>query len=122
MRLAGLIGLEIRNLSKIQIKGIVTYQITVYEGSKEEYITFCTPECAKAIDSYFAYRERSGEKLGPSSPLVREQFDPTDLIRVKNPKNIISSTVEKMIDRTLQQAGLSQLEHPTESRSCSQMR
>ena len=95
MRLAGLTDLKIRNLSEIQINGIMIYQITVYEGSKEEYITFCTPECARAIDSYFAYRERSGEKLDPNSPLVREQFDSTDLICVKNPKFIISSTVEK---------------------------
>src|SRR2546425_1202067 len=95
MRLAGLTDLKIRNLSKTQINGIIIYQITVYEGSKEEYITFCTPECARAIDSYFAYRERSGEKLDPNSPLVREQFDSTDLICVKNPKFIISSTVEK---------------------------
>jgi hypothetical protein len=47
------------------------YQITVYAGYEEEYICFCTPEAAKVIDEYLAYRERAGESLVPTSPLFR---------------------------------------------------
>ena len=51
------------------------YKITVYEGYKEEYFCFTTPEAAAAIDSYLKYRERYGEKLTPDSFLFREQFN-----------------------------------------------
>jgi hypothetical protein len=40
-------------------KQIKLYQITIYEGEPEEYITFCTPECSTAVHSYLSYRERS---------------------------------------------------------------
>jgi hypothetical protein len=46
-------------------------KITVYYGTKEEYITFCTPEAANAIDIYLKYRERCGEILTEKSPLFR---------------------------------------------------
>jgi integrase len=120
MRLAGLGGLKIRNLSKIKNENI--YRITVYEGSKEEYITFCTPECTKAIASYLSYRERSGEKLDPNSPLIRNQFNADDLIHVKNPKDVTTSTIGKIIESKLRQAGLRQIEHATENKYASQIR
>jgi site-specific recombinase XerD len=40
--------------------------IYVYDG---EYFTFCTPEASKALDEYFQYRERCGEKFGPNTLL-----------------------------------------------------
>ena len=27
-------------------------QITIYHNTREEYFTYCTPECASAIDNY----------------------------------------------------------------------
>jgi integrase len=51
------------------------YQVIVYRNEPEEYITFCTPECAQAIDSYLQYRQRYGEKLTPYAPLIRERFN-----------------------------------------------
>ncbi len=50
-------------------------KITVYENAKEEYLTFMTPECKQAIDSYLDMRSRYGEKINDDSFLVREQFD-----------------------------------------------
>ena len=45
MRLAALPALKIADF-KLQLQdGLYLYQITVYQGYKEEYITFCTPEC-----------------------------------------------------------------------------
>ena len=51
------------------------------KGLKEEanISHFCTPECAKAIDTYLEFRERCGEKIGPDSPLFRKDFD-TELL------------------------------------------
>ena len=58
------------------------YKINVYKGQKGkgQYYTFCTPECARAIDSYLELRKRCGEKITPTStsPLFRKDFD-TDL-------------------------------------------
>jgi len=53
------------------------YKISVYEGQKGrgKYYTFCTPEAAKAIDTYLQFRERCGEKLTDDSPLFRKDFD-----------------------------------------------
>lgn len=49
-RVGALPLLKIRNLEKIERYDL--YKITIYENEDEEYITFCTPECARAIDSY----------------------------------------------------------------------
>ena len=53
------------------------YKIDVYKGlkGKGQYYTFCSPECATAIDNYLQYRERCGEKISPDSPLLRKDFD-----------------------------------------------
>jgi hypothetical protein len=53
------------------------YKINVYKGlkGKGQYYTFCTPECAKAIDDYVEFRQRCGEKISPNSPLFRKHFD-----------------------------------------------
>jgi hypothetical protein len=74
----------------------VLYQITVYAGYEEEYICFTTPEAAKAIDEYLAYRERASEALIPNSPLFREQFDVNDLEQIRRKAKRIT---EDVIDR-----------------------
>jgi integrase len=48
IRAGALHSLRIRDLEKIDD----VYKVTVYSGDKEEYLTFCTPECAKEIDTY----------------------------------------------------------------------
>jgi integrase len=51
------------------------YEIKVYSGFQEEYTTFCTPECARAINSYLDFRKRYGETITEDSYLIRKQFD-----------------------------------------------
>jgi integrase len=50
LRVGGISALRLRNLLKMPKYGI--YQVTVYENSKHEYITFTTVELAILIDSY----------------------------------------------------------------------
>src|SRR6476660_8095881 len=69
LRIGSIAELKLRNLEPISKYGI--YQITVYENTKQEYITFCTPECASVIDTYLEYRKRNGDGLRPSAPLLR---------------------------------------------------
>lgn len=59
IRIGTILSLKLRSVTKI--KEFDIYRITVYEGSQDEYPTFCTPESANAIDSYLAYRTRFNE-------------------------------------------------------------
>src|SRR5947209_7155085 len=74
-------GVRIRAIIELKIEDLVSipdydlYQVKVYSESKERYLTFTTPEAAKAIKVYLSYRERYGEKLNPKSPVFRDQFD-----------------------------------------------
>lgn len=48
--------------------------VRVYEGSREAYWAFLTPEASKALDHYLNSRKLNGEKLNPESP-VFANFD-----------------------------------------------
>ena len=80
LRIGAIPQLRYRNLERIDS----IYKITVYEGSNEQYYTFCTPECAYFIDSYLEYRTKNGEKINNESYLIRDQFDITDLEQIRN--------------------------------------
>ena len=67
------------------------YQFTIYEGCEEEYISYCTPECATAIDNYLSFRKLHGEKLNEESFLIREQFDINDLEQVRSQSRQVST-------------------------------
>ena len=41
LRINGLYGLRVGNLSEVKIDDKKLYQITVYENEAEEYVTFC---------------------------------------------------------------------------------
>jgi integrase len=114
IRVGALPSLKIRNLQKIEEYQL--YRITVYEGEDEEYITFCTPECAKEIDSYLDYRIRHGEHpLSENAPLVREEFDINDEIKAARPRQIGVETFKKMIGRIGLRSGVIEKTALTES-------
>jgi integrase len=69
IRVGSVPALKLRNLDDNKTK------LTVYEGTREEYFTFITPECKKAIDNYIDMRARYGEKINDDSYLIREQFN-----------------------------------------------
>ena len=105
-------GIRVGSINALQIKHLhkITddiYKITIYENSSNEYFTFCSPECSKAIESYLEYRKRNGEILTPESYLIRKQFDIHDLKQVKNSNKPISlPTLRGLIDSTAIRAGL----------------
>lgn len=105
LRVGALPSLKIHNLQKIDIYGI--YKITVYENEDEEYVTFCTPECAKAIDSYLEYRQRHGERpLKEDSPLIREEFDVNDPLKAASPRAVGDELFKYMIWRAGHDSGV----------------
>jgi integrase len=105
LRVGALPSLKIRNLQKIDKYGI--YRITVYENEDEEYMTFCTPECAGAIDSYLEYRQRHGERpLKEDSPLIREEFDINDSLKASNPRAVGDELFKYVIWRAGHDSGV----------------
>ena len=80
------------------------YKITVYKKEQEQYVTYCTPECARYVDHYLQYRERLGEILSPTTPLFRKEFDPASSMQVARPEPLtymtISNVMQTLLDRT----------------------
>ena len=68
-------GIRIGAIPTLRMKHLQDKTLTVYENTNDEYFTFITPECAKAVDNYLDMRARYGEKLNDESFLIREQFD-----------------------------------------------
>lgn len=105
-------GMRVGAVPKLQKKHIVPiekygiYKFIVYEGYGEEYGAFCTPECRNAIDEYFAYRQRYGEKIGPNSPLLRTEFDRNDMREIMNSKPVSEVTISANIRRLIIAAGI----------------
>jgi len=95
------------------------YQISVYGG---EYITFCTLEAARALKEYMQYRGRSGEKITPESPIIREQFDRDDSLKVRNPRPIPLLTIRTLLYDTMIKAGITQRQHLTEGQTTGKSR
>ncbi len=92
--------LKIRDLKKIEKYNL--YQITAYRKSKKsKYYTFCSPECTTLIDSYLDYRKKQGEQLKGNSPLIREQFNTNDKLKVNNPRHLTPIAIRYMINEVL---------------------
>lgn len=90
------------------------YQITVYEGEPEEYITYCSSEAKKAILSYISVRERFSEVILPSSPLIREQWDRRDSFAARHPKRVKTETLAHKIAELARVVGLRNKDQLTE--------
>ena len=73
IRVSGLVKLQLKHLLSISKYNL--YQITVYKKTREQYITFCTPETRKVINQYLEFRKRMGEKLTPETLLFRREFN-----------------------------------------------
>lgn len=72
----------------------------IYEGSVEEYWTFCTPECSEELEKYFAKRQLEGEIFTPETPVfLAQNHNGTELIPMSQ------FAVYTTIRRTLLQAG-----------------
>ncbi len=86
MRIGAIHTLQIGDLTKMSEYEL--YKIWVYARSRHDrYYTFCTPPCARAIDSYLDYRKGFGEDITKrTSPLIREQFNIDDNIRIHSPR------------------------------------
>ena len=103
-------GMRVGAVSNIQLKheeieGL--YKVTVYEKSKEEYFTFCTPECYSYIKQYLEFRTKSGEILDKESYLIREQFDINDFEQIRRKsRKITTRTIRNLMQKLAIRTGL----------------
>jgi integrase len=81
-------------------------KLTVYENEKEEYFSFITPECKKAVDSYLDMRGRYGEKLDKNSYLIREHFNKRDQFRARSPKQMTLGMLKWTIVQIIKRSGV----------------
>ena len=103
-------------MTKIEEKGIRLYKFVIYENTKDEYITFCTPECANLIDAYLDQRRKAGEKITDESYLIRNDFDYFG-INARNPKKLTVQSLAKLITFVLDRSDFNfrQPNHKTEN-------
>ena len=107
-RIGPLPSLRLSHLQKIDS----VYKFKIYENTKDEYFTFCTPECASYIDSYLEYRTRSGEKLTKDRFLIREQFDVNDIEQVrKQGRSISINSMSNILYSLAIKSGVRQVNH-----------
>jgi integrase len=107
MRIGALPGLQKRHLTEVEFQGkIKLYKIQVYMGTRDKYYTFCTPECYQAIQDYWDFRRRCGEKLNDRSPLIREQFNKDNPFTTESPRFISPRAIEYLVDNVLQKSGV----------------
>jgi integrase len=113
-------GIRIRAIIDLKLEDILIipdyhlYHVRVYSDSNQRYLTFTTPEAAKAIDVYLKYRGRYGEKLTHKSPLFRDQFDREDVVSIHSVKPLKLRTVERLVSRTIEKSGIRTVERITE--------
>jgi integrase len=104
MRLGAIPPLQIKDLTPID--DLDLYQIEVYKKYKERYVTYCTPECKKAIDNYLDYRKRCGERIQANTPLFRKLFDRYDSIQAAHPIPVAISTIKNIVRELLNKTGI----------------
>ncbi len=86
------------------------YMIWAYNRSKaDRYYTFCNPECANAIDTYLDYRRSFHEEIKDKSPLIREEFNIDDDLRVKYPRFLSQRMFCFVVEDVLKRAGVNQI-------------
>ena len=100
-------GVRIGALPELQIRSVDDMpgdckSIIIYEGEKEEYVTFLTPEASKVLDEYLTRRHKDGEFLKPESPLFRTKY----AIAIAKARPLKKVSFQGIIDRILRRAGL----------------
>lgn len=71
------LGIEdpILRLKHVEDMPLSCKSVKIYEGSKQSYYAFLTPECTKALNDYLALRVRNGEVLTSESVLFANAQD-----------------------------------------------
>jgi len=97
VRVGAIIELKMKHLKDMPL-GCKAF--CIYEGSVEEYWTFCSPECSEELEKYHAKRKQDGEVFTPETPVFLAQNHNGDELLPMSQFAVYTS-----IRRTLIQAG-----------------
>ena len=93
-----------------QLKGaqVTAAKLRVYPGDREEYYSFIAAEAYRALKEYVDYRASQGEKIGPSSPVLRDLFHPDRGGKGEPhlPKRLAANGVKRLLEDALKATGL----------------
>ena len=110
VRLGSISGLTMGDLED---KGDI-YKVTVYRNSREEYITYTTPEARKALETYFDVRRRDGEVINDKTPIIRERSNRAKSIMQFNIPDIQPGQHTRILEDIIERAGLRTIQHKGE--------
>lgn len=101
-------GIRIGAIPDLKLKHLADYEgcklVTVYEGTKEEYQTFISPEAAKALAVYHNKRRQDGEYFTENTPLFRSIYR----LKFEKVRRVNKAALQEIIRRVLINAGLRQ--------------
>jgi len=104
-RIGAIAKLKISDIQYIEKEKL--HQIYFYTNTKEEYFSFCSYECSQYILEYLQHRERCGENISLlESPLIRDDFQPDDLLSAENPKPLTTYNLTFYIRKILIVSGI----------------
>ena|GEM_PF-318024 len=112
VRIGALHTMKVGDLEKM--KGHDIYKVTVYRGSRDEYFTFCSPECFAAVNNYLNFRKQSGEIISAESWLFVRDFDPRDKEQVLHPVRLSYDAIKSRIRQLLIRANVAEYQPLTE--------
>jgi integrase len=106
LRRGAVSSLRIEDLIPMEYKGQNVYKVQVYARTRDKYFSFMTVKSSKAVRDYLDYRQRYGEKITDKSPLIREQFNTGDHLRIKNPRFVSDKIIEYLINQVVTRSGV----------------
>jgi hypothetical protein len=84
-----------------------TAAVVVYPGEPEEYRTLASPEAVQQLKLCLELRERVGEKVGPDSPVLRDEWHSEYAWHPEEAHVIDAESVSVMFRRLKMKAGIS---------------
>jgi hypothetical protein len=89
---------------------VVAAKVKVYAGTPDQYFSFITPEAYKAMKEYVDFRSKSGEKISPSSPAIRDLWfgDKEGKMghSVEKPVRLEPGGVKRLVEDAIRVAGI----------------
>ena len=100
-------------MDDLEDKGDI-YKVTVYRNTRQEYITYTTPEAKKALETYFDVRRRDGEVINEKSPIIREQYNRQSRLSIEYPRHTTRAALSRILEDIIERAGLRTIQHKGE--------
>ena len=94
-------GCRVGVIPELKLKHITNIEdckkVVCYADTKDEYITFMTPEASQSFDDYLDERQQNHEKLSPDSPAFRKDY----LLGFAPAETMLQGTVRNALTITL---------------------